>query len=141
MKERKLTLKQARLIENYTNPDSPTFGNKTKSGLRAGYKNERTGRSELLKSKLKEKVEMILDKMGYTDKKLLKRLSDITFNYNATAKDRTNALQGLRLLFELTDTFPSKKEEVKVEEVGSLNEKDIQELKEILKKGLRHSKN
>ena len=140
MKKRKLTIKQRRLIKNYTDPESPSFGNKTKSGLRAGYKNERTGRSELLKPKLKEEIEMILERKNFGTNQILDKIIEVA-KVSESAKDRTNVLQACRMLLELSDRFPSKKEEVKVEEVGNISSKDIQELKEIMDKSLKQGEN
>ena len=136
-KSQELTLKQRRFIENYTNPDSPTFGNQSKSGLAAGYTDERLGRKNAHIPKIRKKIEEILEKKGFGTDQILDRIVEVA-NVKDSAKDRTNVLQACRMLLELQDKFPSKKVENKIESVGNVDAKDVAELKGILE-GLKNS--
>ena len=140
-KGERLTLKQRRFIKLYTDPNSPTFGNQSKSALAAGYKNEVAGKQNVHKENIKEEINRILEKQGFTDEMMFKRLIGIIKDYDESSKDRTNALQGLRLLWELKDSFPSKKIEEKIEGLESIDRKALEELKEILKGSLQQGRN
>ena len=130
-KERGLSLKQKRWIKNFTDPQSPTFGNESASALASGYRNTISGRENVRKPHIKKKIDEILSKQGYSDDKMFERLIGIIENYDASSKDRTNAIQALRLLWELKGSFPSKKIEEKVEHIG-LESKDMLELKKLI---------
>jgi len=139
-----LTLKQRRFIKYYTDPNSETFGNQSKSALKAGYKQWISGNENLKKPKVKNEIEQILDKMGVTDEMLFDRLISIIKDYDSNTKDRTNAIQALRLLWELKGSFPAKKvkEELEVKDgLGELTRKDIEDLKKTLRLSLKQSEN
>jgi len=139
-----LTLKQRRFIKYYTDPNSETFGNQSKSALKAGYKQWISGNENLKKPKVKNEIEQILDKMGVTDEMLFDRLISIIKDYDSNTKDRTNAIQALRLLWELKGSFPAKKVEEKLEVedgLGELTRKDIEDLKKTLRLSLKQSEN
>jgi len=139
-----LTLKQRRFIKYYTDPNSETFGNQSKSALKAGYKQWISGNENLKKPKVKDEIERILNKLGVTDEMLFNRLISIIKDYDENTKDRTNALQAMRLLWELKGSFPAKKVEEKLEvedNLSALTRKDIEDLKKTLRLSLKQGEN
>ena len=62
-----LTLKQARFLALYTNPDSNCFGNASKAALEAGYTFRQSGDENLSKPVVQKAYQMLLDQMGLSD--------------------------------------------------------------------------
>jgi len=134
-----LTLRQRKFIKGISEGKNPH-----RAAIDAGYKSYGYEWDLLKNAKIQNAIEKILDKLGVTDEMLLDRLISIIKDYDASTKDRTNALQGLRLLWELKGSFPAKKVEEKLEVedgLGELTRKDIEDLKKTLRLSLKQSEN
>ncbi len=70
---RKLNLRQRKFIADFTNPQSPAFGNQTKAAELAGYSTLAPGQSghQVLKNiEVRREIERVLDEAGATQKKM-----------------------------------------------------------------------
>jgi len=134
-----LTLRQKKFIKGIAEGKNPH-----RAAIDAGYKSYGYEWDLLKNAKVQNEIERILEKMGVTDEMLLNRLISIIKDYDENTKDRTNALQALRLLWELKGSFPAKKVEEKLEVedgLGGLTRKDIEDLKKTLRLSLKQGEN
>jgi len=134
-----LTLRQRKFVKGISEGKSPR-----RAAIDAGYKSYGYEWDLLHNATIRNKVEQILEKLGVTDEMLFDRLISIIKDYDSNTKDRTNAIQALRLLWELKGSFPAKKVEEKLEVengLGELTRKDIEDLKKTLQLSLKQSEN
>ncbi len=129
---KKLTLRQRRFVAEFTNPQSPAFGNQTKAAIAAGYSEEHAGNQAYRLTKnddVRSEINRILDAAGVTIEKLAKTVNqglkakvtkpflhqatgDVVYSKPMIAHDIR--LKAARLAFELRGDFAPKELNVSV---------------------------
>ena len=134
---KKLTLRQRRFVVEFTNPESPAFGNQTKAAIAAGYSEEHAGNQAYRLTKnddVRSEINRILDAAGVTIEKLAKTVNqglkakvtkpflhqatgDVVYSKPMIAHDIR--LKAARLGFELRGDFAPKELNVSVAVIAS----------------------
>ncbi len=130
---KRLNPRQRRFVAEFTNPESPAFGNQTKAAIAAGYCEEHAGNQAYRLTKnddVRSEIDRILDAAGVTIEKLAKTVNqglkakvtkpflhqatgDVVYSKPMIAHDIR--LKAARLGFELRGDFAPKELNVSVE--------------------------
>ena len=134
---RKLNLRQRRFIAEFTNPQSPAFGNQTKAAEAAGYSPRRAkqaGHEAVTNRDVRSEIERIMDEAGITGKMLAQVLrgglqakitrvfcpKDGELVYSEPLEDHPTQLRAAEIGFKLRGDFPATKTTVDVQGLGNI---------------------
>ena len=134
---RKLNLRQRRFIAEFTNPQSPAFGNQTKAAEAAGYSPRRAkqaGHEAVTNRDVRSEIERIMDEAGITGKMLAQVLrgglqakitrvfcpKDGELVYSEPLEDHPTRLRAAEIGFKLRGDFPATKTTVDVQGLGNI---------------------
>lgn len=113
----KLTIRQGAFITSLTSPDSPTFGNKSRSALQAGYAQPEAAWQVLENGSVRNEVEKRLEALNMDSKVRLGILADIA------RRDRIETVQlnGNDEVISKTVSDGSKVQLLAIKEIGKLD--------------------
>lgn len=135
---KKLNLRQRRFIAEFTNPESPAFGNQTKAAIAAGYSPRRakqTGHETVTNRDVRTEIERILDEVGITGKMVAEVLrgglkakttrvfcpTGGTVVYSKDLVDHPTRLRAAEIAFKLRGDYPATKLDVQgLGDVGAI---------------------
>ena len=133
---RKLNLRQRRFVAEFTNPNSPAFGNQTKAAELAGYSPRRAkqaGHETVTNRDVRSEIERIMDEAGVTRKMVAQVLkggleAGITrvfcqegeVIYSEPLIDHPTRLRAAEIASKLRGDFPATKTTVDVQGLGNL---------------------
>ena len=143
-----LTVKQQAFVDNYSDKDSETFGNATKSYIKAGYKNGvgvmQAACRELSKDKIKQAIKayraQIEQKTEVKREYVLQCIQD-QYTKADEANDRASALRACELLGKSIAMFTDKYEDSTAEKPVSISKELIEELQQEAKNRLNSKDN
>ena len=134
---RKLNLRQRHFVAEFTNPQSPAFGNQTKAAEAAGYSPRRAkqaGHEAVTNRDVRSEIERIMDEAGVTRKMVAQVLrgglnakitrvfcpTGGTLVYSKGMVDHPTRLRAAEIAFKLRGDFPATKTTVDVQGLGNL---------------------